>query len=234
MSPQVRRVSLLAGVAGLSALAAVAFAAAPETGEAKAERQVVIIKEGPDGREVRLEGEEALRALETMDIDVQIDPAELAELEGLGERIAQRVRVAMPRIRALHHPMMMPMEPAERADHLRDMLQLRPDQERALKAFIDATAGKPAFEPADFEGEEDLTTPQRLERMRKEMAEHQAAFERRAQAVGRFYGQLSPTQKKVFDKMPHMDGMGMRHDVRAFRRAPPLAPVPPAPPKLPG
>ncbi|HYG26389.1 MAG TPA: Spy/CpxP family protein refolding chaperone [Caulobacteraceae bacterium] len=128
-------------------------------------------------------------------------------------------------------------DPARRAEHLREMLQLRPDQESALQAFVSASSAQPRFDPAAHGGEESLTTPQRLERTRARMAEHHAAFERRADALTRFYGQLTPSQKKVFDKLPGADGMGA-HPFQIMRMAGPgkgdrvrLRTPPPAPPE---
>jgi hypothetical protein len=105
---------------------------------------------------------------------------------------------------------------AERhAQHLRDALQLRPEQEPALRAFIEATAPKPGdFEKMRREHEEraKLTMPERLDRMAARMAERAQRFQAHAAAVKRFYAQLSPAQQKAFDAMPmHMGG---RHGMR--------------------
>jgi len=94
-----------------------------------------------------------------------------------------------------------PAQMAERrAQHLRDTLQLRPDQDAALRAYIEAS--RPDFHRGE-RGERGeartMTTPERLDRMRARMAEHQAAFERRAEATKRFYAQLSPSQQRAFD-----------------------------------
>jgi protein CpxP len=97
-----------------------------------------------------------------------------------------------------------PAQMAERrAQHLRDTLQLRPEQDAALRAYIEAS--RPQFQRGDRgqRGERGevraMTTPERLDRMRTRMAEHQAAFERRAEATKRFYAQLSPAQQRAFD-----------------------------------
>lgn len=99
-----------------------------------------------------------------------------------------------------------------RAEHLRAVLQLRPDQEPALRALIDASRPDPAkMERRRAERAEmrELTTPQRLDRMQARMAERQAAFAKRADAVRRFYAQLSPSQQKAFDAL-HEGRGGMR------------------------
>jgi len=93
---------------------------------------------------------------------------------------------------------------AKRAEHLRAALQLRPDQEAALMAFIDSHQ-RPA---GDREKRQErrgemagLTTPQRLDAQKARMAEHEARFEQHAAATKRFYAQLSPAQQKAFDAL---------------------------------
>lgn len=98
-----------------------------------------------------------------------------------------------------------------RAEHLRTTLQLRPEQEGALKAYIDAL--KPAAGARDQMRERRqqmaaMTTPQRLDAMKAKRAERDAAFDRRATATKRFYAQLSPTQQKAFDATAMKRGKG--------------------------
>lgn len=227
MSPTVRRVSLFAaaGAAGFLTFAAAAFAATEtDDGDTKVERKVIVIEEGPDGRQVRMEGPDSF------EFELP-DPAEFRELAG----------EMMPMMRAFRAgPMTMDRE--ERAEHLREMLQLTPAQEPALQAFIAATTHEPKFEPAGFDEADELTTPERIARARQRMAEHQAAFDKRADAVGRFYGQLTPSQKKVFDKLPGADGIGPAHhfrmirfdhdgDAKRFRFRTPKAPATPEAPR---
>ena len=95
---------------------------------------------------------------------------------------------------------------ARRADHLRAALQLRPDQEPALKAFL--AASQPA--PGDRAAMAAMTTPQRLDAQRARMTERLARFDQRAAATKKFYAQLSPTQQKAFDTLaPRGPGKGM-------------------------
>lgn len=105
------------------------------------------------------------------------------------------------------------MDPAKHAEHLRDVLQLRPDQEGALKAFI--AAMKPPERPAPAAdgappAHHDMpkTTPERLAMADKMMAEHMARAKKRNDAIRAFYGQLTPSQQKAFDAL-HMGGRGM-------------------------
>ena len=102
-------------------------------------------------------------------------------------------------------PRMSPEQRAERrAEHLRTVLQLRPEQEPALRAFLDA-GKRPQADRQRLRGQRremaQLTTPQRLDRMSERMKARQAQFEQRAAATKRFYAQLSPAQQKAFDAL---------------------------------
>lgn len=99
-----------------------------------------------------------------------------------------------------------------RAERLRAVLQLRPDQEAALKTYLEA--GKRP-EGARQRGERarlaEMTTPQRLDAARTRMTERMARFDQRAAATKRFYAQLSPAQQKAFDAMGPRGGMKGGH-----------------------
>lgn len=106
------------------------------------------------------------------------------------------------------------MDPAQmaerRAQRLRDTLQLRPDQEpalRALTAALQPPPGEREHMREERQAMAQLTTPQRLDRMGQRMNEHAARFRQHADAIKRFYAQLTPAQQKAFDAMPMM-GMG--------------------------
>ncbi|MDQ0464919.1 Spy/CpxP family protein refolding chaperone [Caulobacter ginsengisoli] len=111
------------------------------------------------------------------------------------------------------------MDPAKHAQHLRDVLQLRPDQEGALQAFL-----KSMEHPKDMgdmpKMDGPMTTPQRLDMMLTMMAKHQAMMEKHVAAVKAFYAQLSPAQQKAFDALHDemmggmMGGGGMRMIMR--------------------
>jgi len=127
---------------------------------------------------------------------------------------------------------------AEHAQRLQALLNLRPDQQPALQAFLAAMApsghehhGRPeGMTPAQ------LTTPQRLDKMADMMARHQAEFQKRADAIRTFYAALTPDQQKAFDALPmgmmgrgdHERGgdHGMRHGHDGDHMGPP--PPPPA------
>ncbi|MFZ0268538.1 Spy/CpxP family protein refolding chaperone [Caulobacter sp.] len=125
-------------------------------------------------------------------------------------------------------------DPEARAQHLRDVLQLRSDQDGALKAYLaasgpkdwnrdggrrDAAAGPPKA----------LTTPERLDRE----TEHLARAKARIDATRSFYAALSPSQKKAFDALGPMGGghgrMMHRAQFRHFKGGPGHPPI--APPK---
>lgn len=98
---------------------------------------------------------------------------------------------------------MSPEQRAERrAEHLRTVLQLRPEQEPALRTFLSASQRSPG-DRGKMRGQRQemaqMTTPQRLDRMAERMRERQARFEQHAAATKRFYAQLSPAQQKAFD-----------------------------------
>ena len=97
---------------------------------------------------------------------------------------------------------------ARRAEHLRAALQLRPDQEPALKAFLDASKRDERPDRMNREQLAAMTTPQRLDAARARMTERLARFDQRAAATKRFYAQLTPTQQKAFDAQQHGMGMG--------------------------
>lgn len=95
------------------------------------------------------------------------------------------------------------------AQHLRDTLQLTPAQEPALQTLLASMKPPEGMgEHMGMKGDHDemakMTTPQRLEKMRTKMTEHMAAFDQHAQAVTKFYAQLTPAQQKAFDALSPM------------------------------
>jgi len=105
-------------------------------------------------------------------------------------------------------------DPARMAAHLRAALQLRPDQDGALQAFV-ASMQPPAGEAHDHmkgehEGMVARSTPDKLDHMIARAREHLARLEQHAAATRTFYAALSPSQQKAFDLMAeaHMRGMG--------------------------
>lgn len=127
----------------------------------------------------------------------------------------------------------------DREEHLRTMLQLRADQEPALKAYLEAVGrGGPHGDHMvrfDRRSDSPLTTPERLAAMEAKMAEQQSATRRRIEATKAFYGQLDDKQKKVFDSLPLLmfAGHGFGPMLLPVAHRPPAPPAPPAPPKAP-
>lgn len=122
-----------------------------------------------------------------------------------------------------HHwdPARMRAHMEERRQHrqqlMHDALGIRPDQEAAWQAFVAARKRPegergPGMRHRDGAGpgqQEDLTTPQRLDRLQARMAERQQHIAQRIDAVRRFYAALDPRQQKSFDALSHMERGGM-------------------------
>ncbi|MDR7118632.1 Spy/CpxP family protein refolding chaperone [Caulobacter sp. BE254] len=108
-----------------------------------------------------------------------------------------------PPVMMRHHR----LDPATHAQHLRDVLQLRADQDGALKAYLDAVAPKdwtkdhPKREAVDAP-RQPPTTPERLDREAERLDRARA----RIDATRAFYAALSPSQKKAFDALGPMAG----------------------------
>ncbi len=107
-------------------------------------------------------------------------------------------------------------DPAKMATQLRTALQLRPDQDGALQAFV-ASMQPPAGDPqahmaVPHDGMAARTTPDKLDHMIARARERLAAMEKHAAAVKTFYAALTPAQQKAFDLMAaaHMHGMDGR------------------------
>ncbi|WP_375574963.1 Spy/CpxP family protein refolding chaperone [Paracidovorax oryzae] len=122
---------------------------------------------------------------------------------------------------------------ARRAEALRQKLQLTPAQQPAWDAFT--AAMRPQGPRPDMSAMAQLTTPERIDRMRALRAQHNAEADRRDEATKTFYAALTPAQQKVFDeesrRMHGRDGMrgkdgkpgahgGMRHGAAPAPAAP--------------
>lgn len=108
----------------------------------------------------------------------------------------------------------------DRAERLRTLLQLRPEQDRALDAYLDALQPPRGRRNAIKSGTDTLSRLDAIERL---LDEDRAAGKARLDATRTFYRQLDARQKKVFDELPHL--------VMAAAWTLPVPPVPPfAPP----
>ena len=107
-----------------------------------------------------------------------------------------------------------------RSKHLADLktqLKLSPKQEKAWNDFASASIpAKPAMAKTDRQGMRDefrkLNTPQRMDKMLAKAEQRHTRTVQRAQAVKKFYAQLSPEQQRVFDEQARPSSrMGHRH-----------------------
>ena len=103
---------------------------------------------------------------------------------------------------------------AKRLAALKSELKLTAAQEPAWTAYT--TALQPGERPArlDRQGMEQLTTPERIDRMRALRAQHAAEADRRGEATKAFYATLTPEQQKTFDAQahhPHRGAKGAKH-----------------------
>jgi hypothetical protein len=128
-----------------------------------------------------------------------------------------------------------------REQHLKDVLQLRPNQEPALKAFLEATAPDRARDRVvrfDRDGG-GRNTAERLAEMEAQFAQQQAGMRRRIDATKAFYAQLDERQRKAFDAMPMLmmagPGFGpmLLPGPMSIVHRMPLPPEPPMPPAAP-
>ena len=97
---------------------------------------------------------------------------------------------------------------ARQAKHLQELkakLQLAPTQDTAWTGFTGVLQARPTPHTAPGTGQDwaQLSTPERLERMKAMRTQHQsemnAFMDRRADATKALYSALSPEQQKVFD-----------------------------------
>ncbi len=125
-------------------------------------------------------------------------------------------------------PMMGPehRDPARMAEHLRTVLQLRPDQEPALKALIASLPTPPSREDRMkmHEAMTGKSTPERMEAHVTRMRERLDQMQKSLNALKTFYAALTPSQQKAFEALHlghghmhgHMGRMGhmgqMGHD----------------------
>jgi LTXXQ motif family protein len=108
--------------------------------------------------------------------------------------------------------------PEQHAQHLRDVLQLRPDQDGALKAYVEATSPKILVRKEADDGKGgpdrlvDRKPPTTLERL-DHMSKAAETLQKRVAATRAFYTALSPSQQKAFDALD-LEGGGDRMVVR--------------------
>ena len=100
---------------------------------------------------------------------------------------------------------------AQRAEAFKQKLQITPAQESAWNTFQQAM--KPGERHARLDSDRQalaqLTTPERIDRMRALRTQRTAEADRRGDAVKAFYATLTPAQQKTFDtESGRMHGRG--------------------------
>ena len=207
---------LIAGAAfALCASASVAaLAQAAPAPKAKSETtQTIIRTEDGVTHETRIVRDASGRTTITRDGNTQvIDPAKIA---GEARLMAQD---AIYRSGMGH---------GNTAEHLRNMLQLKPNQETALQAYVAAMHPEGHEMTRADDAMAPRTTPERLALMQKHLDEHNAMVRGQIEATKRFYDQLDPGQRKAFDELHMSASMGPMHLVTFNRHMMPMPPMPP-------
>ena len=97
---------------------------------------------------------------------------------------------------------------AQREASLKQILQITPAQEGAWSTWI-ASRRPSANMPRPQRGEfAQLSTPERIDRMRTLRAARSAEMDRRGEATKAFYAALTPAQQKSFDALTAGRGWG--------------------------
>lgn len=130
-------------------------------------------------------------------------PAAAAHHDGMQGRMAERREQRM----------------AQRLDALKQKLSISAEQEAAWAAWTNALRANgpmPLADRAKLRAEiAQLTTPERIDRMRALRTQHQSRMDQRAEATKRFYAALNADQQKVFDQVTaqrhHHGGAMHRH-----------------------
>ena len=131
------------------------------------------------------------------------DAAGAAGMPGAGDKADRKAERRQVRVYRMERPDGMMRHGEDRAEHMTTMLQLRPDQQPALKAFLDATGKPGGGQMMRMEhGTEARTTPERLAEMEARLAQQQTAMKGRIEATRTFYARLDEKQRKVFDALP--------------------------------
>ena len=126
----------------------------------------------------------------------------------------------------------------DHTQHMRAILQLRPNQEAALTTYLEAI--RPDFDRIRSmahgvaDGMKPGTTAERLAKMERRLADQQAEGRAQIEATRRFYAELDPAQQHAFDELPLRIGahglMELAPMVHRMRMPfPPVPPIPPAP-----
>jgi periplasmic protein CpxP/Spy len=100
--------------------------------------------------------------------------------------------------RARYDPARRQERMTQRLADLKQKLQITPTQESAWTAYTNALQPTQMQRPHRDEFAQ-LTTPERIDRMRQLRTQRMAEMDQRGEATKGFYATLTPEQKKVFD-----------------------------------
>jgi periplasmic protein CpxP/Spy len=100
---------------------------------------------------------------------------------------------------------------AQRDNALKQILQITPAQEGAWNTWIASRRAPANLQRPNHGDFAQLTTPQRIDRMRELRATRDAEMDRRGEATKAFYAALAPAQQKAFDALGASRGRGERH-----------------------
>jgi hypothetical protein len=205
-----RHTSILLAGAAFTLAASLGAAAYAQGAAPKTSQTIVRTDRNGETHEVKVVRDASGKVTVTRDgkITTSVDPQE----------IRQRVAMAtgMPR--------------RDMAEHLRNALQLKPSQEPALTAYLEAARPQREMVVRMEDRAAPKTTPQRLAEMETSLAEHDARMKAHIEATRRFYDQLDASQKKAFDELNLADDhMGMMRQIRFVHPMGPMPPMPPMP-----
>lgn len=116
-----------------------------------------------------------------------------------GPRYHQQQRYRHHRMRAEQRAAYWQEHRAQHLAQLKGQLQLSPAQEASWTEFTTAMEHQPRHARLGWDDAAQLTTPERIDRMRALRAQRAAEADRRGDAVKAFYAQLNPAQQKTFD-----------------------------------
>jgi hypothetical protein len=99
---------------------------------------------------------------------------------------------------------------AERMAAMKEQLKLTPAQESAWTTYTAALQPGERHARLDRKDLAQLTTPERIDRMRALRAQHGAEADRRGEATKAFYAALTPEQQKTFDAQSQRQHRGWK------------------------
>jgi protein CpxP len=100
-----------------------------------------------------------------------------------------------------HHLERQQQRAAQRQARLKQILQITPAQEGAWSTWIASRQAGKSFQRGQRAEFAQLTTPERIDRMRALRAARVAEADRRGEATKAFYAALTPAQQKAFDAL---------------------------------